>query len=149
MGLLRSKPELQHAVSMVQSPGLVLDGGSDSMYGVLFVKDILAGSPAADECSLRPLDLIHYINGAPTQDLTLSESTRLLELSLNNLTLKATRSVHQHRLTWVTSALLMYRFFFLMFLLWLTGTGSRFLLDRKASPFSTTITTSAPTCHPA
>ncbi|KAM7368864.1 hypothetical protein PAMP_013169 [Pampus punctatissimus] len=71
--------------------GLLLDGGSDSMYGVLFVKDILPGSPAYEEGSLRPLDLIHYINGAPTQDLTLSENTRLLELSLDNLTLKATR----------------------------------------------------------
>ncbi|XP_059213928.1 tyrosine-protein phosphatase non-receptor type 13 [Centropristis striata] len=71
--------------------GLVLDGGSDSVYDVLFVKDILLGSMAFEEGSLRPLDLIHYINGAPTQDLTLSESTRLLELSLHDLTLKATR----------------------------------------------------------
>uniref|UniRef100_A0A8C4F8Q1 Tyrosine-protein phosphatase non-receptor type 13 n=1 Tax=Dicentrarchus labrax TaxID=13489 RepID=A0A8C4F8Q1_DICLA len=71
--------------------GLVLDGGSDSVYGVLFVKDILPGSMAFEEGSLRPFDLIHYINGAPTQDLTLSESTRLLELSLDDLTLKATR----------------------------------------------------------
>ncbi|XP_041815653.1 tyrosine-protein phosphatase non-receptor type 13 isoform X2 [Chelmon rostratus] len=71
--------------------GLVLDGGSDSVYGVLFVKDILPGSMAFEEGSLRPLDLVHYICGAPTQDLTLSESTRLLELSLDNLSLKATR----------------------------------------------------------
>ncbi|XP_029300325.1 tyrosine-protein phosphatase non-receptor type 13 isoform X2 [Cottoperca gobio] len=71
--------------------GLVLDGGSDSVYNVLFVKDILPGSMAFEEGSLRPLDLIHYINGAPTQDLTLSESSRLLELSLDDLTLKATR----------------------------------------------------------
>uniref|UniRef100_A0A4W6CBS6 Protein tyrosine phosphatase non-receptor type 13 n=1 Tax=Lates calcarifer TaxID=8187 RepID=A0A4W6CBS6_LATCA len=71
--------------------GLLLDGGSDSVYRVLFVKDILPGSLAFEEGSLRPLDLIHYVNGAPTQDLTLSESTRLLELSLDNLTLKATR----------------------------------------------------------
>lgn len=73
------------------SSGLVLDGGSDSVYSVLFVKDILPGSMVFEEGSLRPLDLIHYINGAPTQDLTLSESTRLLELSLNDLSLKATR----------------------------------------------------------
>uniref|UniRef100_A0A3B3BIS9 Tyrosine-protein phosphatase non-receptor type 13 n=1 Tax=Oryzias melastigma TaxID=30732 RepID=A0A3B3BIS9_ORYME len=72
--------------------GLVLDGGSDSMYGVLFVKDIHPGSLASKEGSLRPLDLIHYINGAPTQDLTLSESQRLLELSPKDLTLKATRA---------------------------------------------------------
>ncbi|KAM9841573.1 tyrosine-protein phosphatase non-receptor type 13 [Aulostomus maculatus] len=71
--------------------GLVLDGGSNSVYGVLFVKDILTGSLAAEEGSLKPLDIIHYINGAPTQDLTLSESTRLLALSLNDLALKATR----------------------------------------------------------
>ncbi|XP_026152952.1 tyrosine-protein phosphatase non-receptor type 13 isoform X2 [Mastacembelus armatus] len=71
--------------------GLVLGGGSDSVYGVLFVKEILPGSLAFEEGSLRPLDLIHYINGAPTQDLTLSENMRLLELSVDNLTLKATR----------------------------------------------------------
>ncbi|XP_062290149.1 tyrosine-protein phosphatase non-receptor type 13 [Scomber scombrus] len=71
--------------------GLLLDGGSDSMYGVLFVKDILPESLASEEGSLKPLDLIHYINGAPTQELTLSENTRLLELSLEDLTLKATR----------------------------------------------------------
>lgn len=71
--------------------GLVLDGGRDSIFGVLFVKDIIPGSPASEEGSLKPLDLIHYINGAPTQDLTLSESTRLLELSLDDLCLKATR----------------------------------------------------------
>ncbi|XP_034080001.1 tyrosine-protein phosphatase non-receptor type 13 isoform X2 [Gymnodraco acuticeps] len=71
--------------------GLVLDGGSDSVYDVLFVREVLPGSMAYEEGTLRPLDLIHYINGAPTQDLTLSESTRLLELSLNDLTLKATR----------------------------------------------------------
>ncbi|KAM3599920.1 uncharacterized protein V6R79_013813 [Siganus canaliculatus] len=71
--------------------GLVLDGGCDSVYGVLFVKDVLPGSPAFEEGSLRPFDLIHYVNGVPTQELTLSESTRLLELSLDDLSLKATR----------------------------------------------------------
>uniref|UniRef100_A0A3Q3IP13 Tyrosine-protein phosphatase non-receptor type 13 n=1 Tax=Monopterus albus TaxID=43700 RepID=A0A3Q3IP13_MONAL len=71
--------------------GLVLDGGSDSVYGVLYVRDILPGSLAFKEGSLRPLDLIHYINGAPTQDLTLNENMRLLELSLADLALKATR----------------------------------------------------------
>ncbi|XP_034402863.1 tyrosine-protein phosphatase non-receptor type 13 isoform X4 [Cyclopterus lumpus] len=53
--------------------------------------DIVPGSMAFEEGSLRTLDLIHYINGAPTQDLTLSESTRLMDLSLDDLTLKATR----------------------------------------------------------
>ncbi|KAM9306684.1 tyrosine-protein phosphatase non-receptor type 13 isoform 2-T2 [Pholidichthys leucotaenia] len=75
-----------------QNPlGLVLDGGSDSPYRVLFVKEILLGSLASDDGSLKPLDLIHYINGVPTQDMTLSESTSLLGLSPGGLTLKATR----------------------------------------------------------
>uniref|UniRef100_A0A8C2HKK8 Tyrosine-protein phosphatase non-receptor type 20 n=1 Tax=Cyprinus carpio TaxID=7962 RepID=A0A8C2HKK8_CYPCA len=73
-----------------ESLGLVLDGGSDSGLGVLYVKDIIPGSVASAEGSLRHLDIIHYINGAPTQDLTLSESRRLLQLSLRNLSLKAT-----------------------------------------------------------
>ena len=72
-------------------PGLVLDGGCDSPYGVLFVKELLPGSLAASEGSLRPLDLVHYINGAPVQELTLSESRRLMELKPSELTLKATR----------------------------------------------------------
>lgn len=71
--------------------GLVLEGGSDSLLGLLYVKEVTPGSVAASEGSLRPLDLIHFINGAPTHDLTLNESRRLLELSLRNLTLKATR----------------------------------------------------------
>ncbi|TNN53359.1 Tyrosine-protein phosphatase non-receptor type 13 [Liparis tanakae] len=70
---------------------LVLDGGCDSIYDVLFVRDVVPGSPAFEEGSLRALDLIHYINGAPTQELTLSESSRLMDLSLDDLTLKATR----------------------------------------------------------
>uniref|UniRef100_A0A8C2PXJ9 Tyrosine-protein phosphatase non-receptor type 13 n=1 Tax=Cyprinus carpio TaxID=7962 RepID=A0A8C2PXJ9_CYPCA len=74
-----------------ESLGLVLDGGSDSGLGVLYIKDIIPGSVASAEGSLRHLDIIHYINGAPTQDLTLSESRRLLQLSLRNLSLKATR----------------------------------------------------------
>ncbi|KAK7896520.1 hypothetical protein WMY93_021845 [Mugilogobius chulae] len=76
----------------IQQPlGLTLDGGSDSVYGVLFIKEILPGSLASEEGSLQPLDLIHYINGAPTQELTLSESNRLLELSFSELIIKATR----------------------------------------------------------
>uniref|UniRef100_A0A6Q2XZI0 Protein tyrosine phosphatase non-receptor type 13 n=1 Tax=Esox lucius TaxID=8010 RepID=A0A6Q2XZI0_ESOLU len=71
--------------------GLVLDGGRGSVYGVLFIKEILPGSAALLEGSLRPLDLVHYINGAPTLDLTLNECCRLLEISLRNLTIKATR----------------------------------------------------------
>uniref|UniRef100_A0AAZ3R182 Tyrosine-protein phosphatase non-receptor type 20 n=1 Tax=Oncorhynchus tshawytscha TaxID=74940 RepID=A0AAZ3R182_ONCTS len=74
-----------------QTLGLVLDGGSDSVYRVLFIKEVLPGSVALLEGSLRPLDLVHYINGAPTLDLTLNESCRLLEISLRELTIKATR----------------------------------------------------------
>uniref|UniRef100_A0A673Y281 Tyrosine-protein phosphatase non-receptor type 20 n=1 Tax=Salmo trutta TaxID=8032 RepID=A0A673Y281_SALTR len=74
-----------------QTLGLVLDGGSDSVYGVLFIKEVLPGSAALLEGSLRPLDLVHFINGAPTLDLTLNESCRLLEISLRELTIKATR----------------------------------------------------------
>uniref|UniRef100_A0A667X089 Tyrosine-protein phosphatase non-receptor type 20 n=1 Tax=Myripristis murdjan TaxID=586833 RepID=A0A667X089_9TELE len=83
------KPPVEaHLLPDICFKGLVLDGGSDSVYGVLFVKDIQPGSMASEEGSLRPLDLIHYISGAPTMELTLSESTRLLELSLEDLTLK-------------------------------------------------------------
>ncbi|TRY98648.1 hypothetical protein DNTS_005895 [Danionella cerebrum] len=74
-----------------QPLGLVLEGGSDSDLGVLYVRDIIPGSAAFQEGSLKHLDLIHYINGVPTQDLSLSESHRLLELSLVDLSLKATR----------------------------------------------------------
>ncbi|KAJ7986804.1 hypothetical protein DPEC_G00332180 [Dallia pectoralis] len=71
--------------------GLLLDGGRDSVYGVLFIKEVLPESEALLEGSLRPLDLVHYINGAPTLDLTLNESYKLLEVPLQNLTIKATR----------------------------------------------------------
>ncbi|XP_017347794.1 tyrosine-protein phosphatase non-receptor type 13 isoform X2 [Ictalurus punctatus] len=73
------------------SLGLVLDGGKDSEFRVLYVKDIVPGSMAATEGTLRKLDLIHYINGAPTNELTLSESRRLLHLKPQELILKATR----------------------------------------------------------
>lgn len=110
------------------------------MYGVLFVKEILTGSLASDEGSLRPLDLIHYINGAPTQDLTLSESTRLLELSLNNVTLKATRLGHTPR-TWDVSFVAYFCVCGTISTLWgffcvrLKGTGSRSVLGRRVSLF--------------
>nr|XP_023684421.1 tyrosine-protein phosphatase non-receptor type 13 isoform X2 [Paramormyrops kingsleyae] len=71
--------------------GLILGGGSDSPFGVLYVKDIIPDSVASVEGSLRTLDLIHYINGAPAQNLTLSESYRLLELSQKEIVLKVTR----------------------------------------------------------
>ncbi|XP_060747703.1 tyrosine-protein phosphatase non-receptor type 13 isoform X3 [Tachysurus vachellii] len=74
-----------------ESLGLVLDGGKDSEFGVLYVKEILPGSTAATEGTLKKLDLVHYINGAPTNELMLSESRRLLQLKPQELTLKATR----------------------------------------------------------
>ncbi|TSK72179.1 Tyrosine-protein phosphatase non-receptor type 13 [Bagarius yarrelli] len=78
------------------SLGLVLDGGKDSEFGVLYVKDIVLGSMAAADGTLRKLDLVHYINGAPTNELTLNESRRLLQLKPQELTLKATRQKHTH-----------------------------------------------------
>lgn len=69
----------------------MLDGGRDSDFGLLYVKDIVPGSVAAKEGTLKKLDLIHYINGAPTNQLTLGESRTLLQLGLRELTLKATR----------------------------------------------------------
>lgn len=71
--------------------GLVLDGGKDSQFGFIYVKDIMPGSTAATEGTLKKLDLIHYINGAPTSELTLGESRRLLQLQSQALILKATR----------------------------------------------------------
>ncbi|XP_060791346.1 tyrosine-protein phosphatase non-receptor type 13 isoform X2 [Neoarius graeffei] len=73
------------------SLGLVLDGGKDSQFGFIYVKDIIPGSTAATEGTLKKLDLIHYINGAPTSELTLGESRRLLQLQSQALILKATR----------------------------------------------------------
>ncbi|KAJ8286648.1 hypothetical protein GJAV_G00041540 [Gymnothorax javanicus] len=71
--------------------GLELEGGSDSPVGVLYIKDVAPDSAAAAEGSLKQLDLVHYINGAPTQELTLGESRRLMELSQGDLVLKVTR----------------------------------------------------------
>ncbi|KAM9450564.1 tyrosine-protein phosphatase non-receptor type 13 isoform 2-T2 [Clarias gariepinus] len=73
------------------SLGLVLDGGKGSEVGVLYVKDIIPGSVVSTDGTLKKLDLIHYINGAPTNELTISESRRLLQLKPQELTLKATR----------------------------------------------------------
>ncbi|XP_041086993.1 tyrosine-protein phosphatase non-receptor type 13-like isoform X4 [Polyodon spathula] len=71
--------------------GLMLGGGSDSAYQVIYVADIVPGSFTSMEGSLRQLDLIHYINGVSTQELSLRESERLLELPLPTVVLKATR----------------------------------------------------------
>ncbi|XP_015195598.2 tyrosine-protein phosphatase non-receptor type 13 isoform X2 [Lepisosteus oculatus] len=71
--------------------GLVLGGGSESPYKVLYVADIIPGSVVSVQTCLRQLDLIHYINGTLTQNLSLMEAKSLLELSKPNIILKATR----------------------------------------------------------
>nr|XP_014345459.1 PREDICTED: tyrosine-protein phosphatase non-receptor type 13 [Latimeria chalumnae] len=74
-----------------QQLGLKLAGGSDSLYQVLYVSEISTGSAAASEGSVRPLDLIHYINGVSTQGMSLSEAERSLQMAMPTVVLKATR----------------------------------------------------------
>ncbi|NXC45638.1 PTN13 phosphatase, partial [Penelope pileata] len=71
--------------------GLLLAGGHDSLYQVVYISDVLPKSAAAREESLRALDIIHYINGVSTQGMTLKEAKRTLETSLPKVVLKATR----------------------------------------------------------
>uniref|UniRef100_A0A8B9BQ94 Tyrosine-protein phosphatase non-receptor type 13 n=1 Tax=Anser brachyrhynchus TaxID=132585 RepID=A0A8B9BQ94_9AVES len=71
--------------------GLVLSGGHDSLYQVVYISDILPRSVAAREESLHELDIIHYINGVSTQGMSLKEAKRSLETSLPKVVLKATR----------------------------------------------------------
>uniref|UniRef100_A0A669PV31 Tyrosine-protein phosphatase non-receptor type 13 n=1 Tax=Phasianus colchicus TaxID=9054 RepID=A0A669PV31_PHACC len=73
--------------------GLLLAGGHDSIYQVVYISDILPKSAAAREESLHVLDIIHYINGVSTQGMTLKEAKRTLETSLPWVVLKATRCV--------------------------------------------------------
>ncbi|XP_035181021.1 tyrosine-protein phosphatase non-receptor type 13 isoform X4 [Oxyura jamaicensis] len=74
--------------------GLVLSGGHDSLYQVVYISDILPRSVAAREGSLHVLDIIHYINGVSTQGMSLKEAKRSLETSLPKVVLKATRDGH-------------------------------------------------------
>ncbi|NXW43096.1 PTN13 phosphatase, partial [Nyctiprogne leucopyga] len=74
--------------------GLLLSGGHDSLYQVVYISDILPKSVAAREESLRALDIIHYINGVSTQGMTLKEAKRMLETCLPKVVLKATRDGH-------------------------------------------------------
>ncbi|NXT81559.1 PTN13 phosphatase, partial [Zapornia atra] len=74
--------------------GLLLSGGHDSLYQVVYVSDILPRSAAAREQSLHVLDIIHYINGVSTQGMTLKEAKRMLETYLPKVVLKATRDGH-------------------------------------------------------
>uniref|UniRef100_A0A8C0VJW8 Tyrosine-protein phosphatase non-receptor type 13 n=1 Tax=Cyanistes caeruleus TaxID=156563 RepID=A0A8C0VJW8_CYACU len=73
--------------------GLLLSGGQDSLYQVVYISDIVPKSVAAREESLRVLDIIHYINGVSTQGMTLKEAKRMLETYLPTVVLKATRCV--------------------------------------------------------
>uniref|UniRef100_A0A8C3L580 Tyrosine-protein phosphatase non-receptor type 13 n=1 Tax=Chrysolophus pictus TaxID=9089 RepID=A0A8C3L580_CHRPC len=73
--------------------GLLLAGGHDSIYQVVYISDVLPKSAAAREESLHALDIIHYINGVSTQGMTLKEAKRTLETSLPWVVLKATRCV--------------------------------------------------------
>uniref|UniRef100_A0A672UQV9 Tyrosine-protein phosphatase non-receptor type 13 n=1 Tax=Strigops habroptila TaxID=2489341 RepID=A0A672UQV9_STRHB len=73
---------------------LLLSGGHDSLYQVVYISDILPKSVAAREESLRALDIIHYINGVSTQGMTLKEAKRMLETYLPKVVLKVTRDGH-------------------------------------------------------
>ncbi|NXS93561.1 PTN13 phosphatase, partial [Jacana jacana] len=74
--------------------GLLLSGGRDSLYQVVYISDIQPRSVAAREESLHALDIIHYINGVSTQGMTLREAKRMLEAYLPKVVLKATRDGH-------------------------------------------------------
>uniref|UniRef100_A0A8C3KSC1 Tyrosine-protein phosphatase non-receptor type 13 n=1 Tax=Calidris pygmaea TaxID=425635 RepID=A0A8C3KSC1_9CHAR len=73
--------------------GLLLSGGHDSLYQVVYISDILPRSVAARDESLHALDIIHYINGVSTQGMTLREAKRMLETYLPKVVLKATRYI--------------------------------------------------------
>jgi len=73
--------------------GLLLSGGHDSLYKVVYISDILPRSVAAREESLHALDIIHYINGVSTHGMTLKEARRVLETYLPKVVLKVTRYV--------------------------------------------------------
>ncbi|NWH59093.1 PTN13 phosphatase, partial [Geococcyx californianus] len=74
--------------------GLLLSGGHDSLYQVVYISNILPRSVAAREGSLHVLDIIHYINGVSTQGMTLKEAKRMLGTYLPKVVLKATRDGH-------------------------------------------------------
>ncbi|XP_075277317.1 tyrosine-protein phosphatase non-receptor type 13 isoform X1 [Opisthocomus hoazin] len=74
--------------------GLLLSGGHDSLYKVVYISDILPRSVAAREESLHALDIIHYINGVSTHGMTLKEARRVLETYLPKVVLKVTRDGH-------------------------------------------------------
>ncbi|CAJ0945338.1 unnamed protein product [Ranitomeya imitator] len=71
--------------------GLSLAGGPNSSSQVLYVENIKQGSVADLEGTLRPLDIVHYINGESTFNMTLEEVKHTLESALPLVVLKATR----------------------------------------------------------
>ncbi|XP_075717007.1 tyrosine-protein phosphatase non-receptor type 13 isoform X2 [Rhinoderma darwinii] len=71
--------------------GLSLSGGLNSPSQVIYVEDIKPGSVAEQEGTLRPLDIIHYINGESTSNMTLEEVKHTMESALPVIVLKATR----------------------------------------------------------
>ncbi|XP_053317697.1 tyrosine-protein phosphatase non-receptor type 13 isoform X2 [Spea bombifrons] len=71
--------------------GLCLSGGPDSLSQVIYIENIKPGSVGDQEGSLKPLDILHYINGISTLNMTLDEARRALESSVPTVTLKATR----------------------------------------------------------
>ncbi|XP_040182579.1 tyrosine-protein phosphatase non-receptor type 13 isoform X4 [Rana temporaria] len=71
--------------------GLSLSGGPDSPSQVIYIENIKPGSVVDQEGSLKILDIIHYINGESTLNMTLDEAKRALESALPVVVLKATR----------------------------------------------------------
>ncbi|KAM5194051.1 tyrosine-protein phosphatase non-receptor type 13 isoform 2-T2 [Mantella aurantiaca] len=71
--------------------GLLLSGGPDSPSQVIYIENIKPGSVADQEGSLKPLDIVHYINGESTLNMTLNEAKRALESALPVVVLKLTR----------------------------------------------------------
>ncbi|XP_063775940.1 tyrosine-protein phosphatase non-receptor type 13 isoform X2 [Pseudophryne corroboree] len=77
-------------ITLTGHKGLSLSGGSDCPGQGTYVEDIKPGSIADQEGSLKPLDVIQYINGKSTLNMTLEEAKHILE-SASPVILKATR----------------------------------------------------------
>ncbi|XP_077332510.1 tyrosine-protein phosphatase non-receptor type 13 isoform X12 [Lithobates pipiens] len=77
--------------SFCSHTGLSLSGGPDSPSQVIYIENIKPGSVVDQEGSLKMLDIIHYINGESTLNMTLDEAKRALESALPVVVLKATR----------------------------------------------------------
>ncbi|XP_068089583.1 tyrosine-protein phosphatase non-receptor type 13 isoform X2 [Hyperolius riggenbachi] len=71
--------------------GLSLSGGPNCPSQVIYIDSIKPGSVADQEGSLKPLDIIHYINGESSLNMTLDEAKRALEAAHPVVVLKVTR----------------------------------------------------------